>query len=593
MKSIRNYLQKNVLLADGAFGTYISSLLGRNMPSCELLNLKDPELVLNVHKQYVAAGSRLIGTNTFSANTFSLETNRAETDEIIRSGVSLARKAAGENVYVAADIGPVPQGDRDSDAIHEEYCRIADAFLAEDVQIFIFETFADSDAPLFLAEYIKNRVPDAFILTNYTVTSDGYSRMNVKGDKLIRSSADSGFADAAGFNCGCGPAHLVKYASGIDFGGLFPALLPNAGYPQMENDFYLYSGSPEYFASKMLEAVQCGFKIFGGCCGTTPEHIHRLSLALKNVSGQRPIKKESGVEISVPTVRRSELFPETGRKIFIAELDPPFQSDLTKLESCAGFLRDNGVDAVTVADSPMARPRVDSIAVAARLKRKFGIEAVPHITCRDRNLNALRSSLLAAHMENLRNILAVTGDPVSETDRGSVKGVFNLNSAGLCGFIRDMNGDAFQNDPMFCGCAFNVNAKNPEQELHRLEKKINSGATFLLSQPVFTGRSVETLRKAKKMGVKVAAGIIIPVSYRNALFLANEMPGITLPQQNVLERFSPDMTREQGEEAGLMAALEVARKAADFADGFYVIAPFNRVYLTVEFMKRMKRELRL
>lgn len=592
MKNIRDYLKHHILLADGATGTYISSLLGRNAPSCELLNLSDPALVLDVHRRYLAAGSKLIGTNTFAANTFSLRRSRKQTDEILRAGFTLARRAAGENAFVAADIGPVPESESTPEQLRDEYRAIVDVFLSEGVGIFLFETFASPEYPLFCARRIREKQPDAYILIDYTVTSDGFSRLNLTGDRLIRATAESGLADASGFNCGSGPAQLVRYAAELDYGGLTPSLMPNAGYPEMENDFFLYSGSPAYFAGKLNEAVKAGIRIVGGCCGTTPEHIRSLAGLIECTAAKpAPIRAAAVPERTAPAVR-APLFPQrkSAEKTFIAELDPPFTSDLTKLEQAALLLRANGVDAVTIADSPMARPRMDSVAAAARLRRTAGIEAVPHITCRDRNRNALRSSLLAAHMEGIRHILAVTGDPVPETDRGSVKGVYDLNAAGLCAFVNGMNGDVFAGDPLFCGCAFNANARNPEQELRRLEKKVENGAAFLLSQPAFTQRAGDALRAAKALGIKIAAGIIIPVSLRNAMFLANEMPGIALPT-DVLARFSDGMSREEGERAGIGAALEAALRLADTADGYYIIAPFNRAYLAAALVREIRRAL--
>lgn len=229
MEDIREYLKTNILLADGATGTYISSLRGRNTPSCELLNLSDPDCVVSVHRQYLAAGAKLIGTNTFAANRFALDRGRTLTDEVVRTGISLARRAAGDSAFVAADIGPIPEGDRSPEEQQAEYRSIIDVFLAEDVGIFTFETFASPDYPLYCARYIRERRPDAFITIDYTVTADGFSRLNIPGDRLIRATAGSGLADAAGFNCGSGPAQLVRYALGLDYGGLIPVLMPNAG----------------------------------------------------------------------------------------------------------------------------------------------------------------------------------------------------------------------------------------------------------------------------------------------------------------------------------------------------------------------------
>jgi homocysteine S-methyltransferase len=552
-----------------------------------------------MHKQYVNAGAKLILTNTFGASLAggSIGVSFYTTAKIIEAGVRLANSAAGDEAFAAADIGPLPESSVGSDVLENEYRLITDTFLACGMKIFVFETFPSSVFPIKFARYIREREPEAFIIISFAVMPDGYSREGVSGQRLVEDVKNSGCADAVGFNCCSGPTHLLNFAKTVDYGNLFPIIMPNAGYPQRESDDnspldadITYSGSPEYFADKLSVAAIDGFRIIGGCCGTTPMHIELLSKSLAAVGkAAAPYVDKVEKPVSLPTHENSfkRALAQTNRKTIIVELDPPFNSDLTRVMAAAWVIKSVGVDAVTVADSPMARPRADSVTVAARLKRETGIEAIPHICCRDKNINAIKSALIAAHMEGIRNMLAVTGDPVSDTDRGSVKSVFNLNSEGLCRFVGSLNNDIFSGDEMLCGCAFNVNARNVSVELSRLEKKLAAGASFVLTQPVFTPEAIDTIISARKTGAKIIAGILTPVSYKNAVFLANEMPGFSIPDQ-YLACFSPDMTREEGEEAGIAISAEIAEKIADVTDGFYFIIPFNRVDVTKRLIELLR-----
>ncbi len=592
METFREYLARHVVVTDGAMGTYLSSLMGRSAVACEMLNLTRPDMVRRVHAEYVHSGAKLLLTNTFCASSPALGIPAEQTARVLRAGVELARQAAGEQAWVAGDIGPLPENLREETDTDSEYRRMADVFLGEGVRIFQMETFGEAETPVRIARYIRSRLPEAFISVSFAVTPDGYSRLGHTAAELIDCVRQSGCVDAAGFNCCSGPAHMLRFALQPDYGPLIPAIRPNAGYPQMQDDVLVYSGLPEYFAEQLAPAAGKGFRLIGGCCGTTPAHIRFLARQT-GASGQavgapetRPAHPaEEPARPAQPTVR--------GRRTVVVELDPPFDADIDRMEQAARLAKAAGADALTIADSPMAKPRADSAMIAARLRRVVGIDVIPHVCCRDRNLNAIKSVLLAAHIEGIRRVLAVTGDPVPETDRGVVKSVYNLNSVGLCGFIRQMNRDVFRADPVRCGCAFNVNAAQPGPELERLGKKVEAGASFVLTQPVFRDESFRALQEAHTLfapkGVRFYAGILIPLSYKNARFLANEMPGFRFSQA-MADRFTPDMTREEGERTGAGIALETARRAAPFADGFYFIAPFNRVGAAARVIAALREE---
>lgn len=594
MNKLLQTLEDEIIIADGACGTYISSIAGRSAASCEMLNLTEPQTVERMHKQYVDAGAKLILTNTFCASEAGESVGKSfkNTKKIITEGVRLAKAAADNDAFVAADIGPLSEISLDSDILTMEYKRIADAFIDEGIINFVFETFADSKYPVMLAEYIKKKLPDAFILVSFAVQPDGSSREGIRGQALIDDIKACSFVDGGGFNCCSGPSHLLAFATTVDYGDLIPSIMPNAGYPRLENDELTYSGSPEYFGEILSEAARSGFKIIGGCCGTTPRHIRCLCKEVGNISGSVMRKVEPEEETLLLQKLPNNFFTSLDKGIkkpVIVELEPPFDTDINKIKHCARVLMGAGIDAVTIADSPMARARADSVAVAARLKRDLGVEVIPHICCRDKNLNAIKSTLIAAHIEGVRNILAITGDPVSESDRGLVKSVFNFNSEGLCRFLHSLNDDIFKGDPMRCGCAFNANAANVDFEVSRLAKKLEAGADFVMTQPVMTNEAVEAVKKAHSLGAKIFAGIMAPINYRNAMFLANEMPGFKLPLK-YLEKFTPDTPREIGEQYGIDISLECAKAVADCCDGFYFVVPFNRASVTTKIIGKLREE---
>jgi homocysteine S-methyltransferase len=591
VKTIRDFISLSPLVTDGAAGTYLSSVAGRNTISCELLNITDPDLVFQMHRQYAAAGAKLILTNTFNAADAERVSGIYSSAEIIRSGIRLARQAAGKGAFVCGDIGLLPDEYFDITG----YLKEADAFIAEGISIFMCETFPDSEIPIAIARHIRNRIPDAFIIASFAVMPDGLSRSGKKGQTLIDEISRSGLFDSAGFNCCSGPSHLLSYASSVNFGNLIPVIRPNAGYPRRENGLLSenkisYPGTPEYFASALSAAPESGFKIIGGCCGTTPAHIALLSKALssgvrKDFQLHTPDVKPIKHVLSAVNGFENALLNNT-ETIIIAEIEPPFTSDMSSIDAAASALKDAGVHAITVADSPMSRARADSVMCASRLKRKYNIEAIPHLCCRDKNINAIRSALLAAHAEGIRNILAITGDPVPESDRSLVKSVFNLSSVKLCRYIRSMNEDVFSGDPLFYGCAFNANSVNMNAETDHLKRKIDAGAEFILTQPVFSEPSIEAVINARTLGIKTLAGIFIPVSFKNVMFLANEMPGFDIPEQ-IISKFSPEMSREEGEDTGIAIASDIIKRLSGSVDGCYLITPFNRVSITQRVIRRM------
>lgn len=593
MLAIKEYLQNNMLLADGAMGTYYSQVTGKDASFSELANETEPEVIKAIHAEYIEAGAKLIRTNTFSANTLALDVSRDKVKQIIMKGYEIALRAAKDKgVFVAADMGPIPEmtsGKKEVDPgqILEEYRFIVDTFIEMGADIFILETLSDTDYLREVTEYIKNRNHQAFILVQFATTVDGYTRKGIGIPRIIKEVKSIPYIDAYGFNCGIGPVHLCQNIRSIDFSGDIVSAMPNAGYPEIVHQRTVYAQNPEYFSNVMIDAVKLGVKIVGGCCGTTPLHISRMRDKLTEFTGEKsraftPMRKIWGI-----AVNKNDFYSKLADDKFpvVVELDPPFDASVEKILEGAEVLKQNGVTAITVADSPLARARLNSIMLAAKIKREIGIEVIPHLCCRDHNLIGLKALLLAGYMEGIRNLLVVTGDPVPEAEKGAVKSVFDLNSFKLMSLIQEMSNELFSRDPYIIGGALNLNVQNRDIEISRMERKIKNGAKFFLTQPIFTSHAMEYLIRLKaERRVKILGGVMPIVSYKNALFLNNEIPGISIPL-NYIERFRPDMDRKEAERVGVEIAVELVNRIKPYVDGLYLIAPFNRVSMVVRILK--------
>ena len=591
---IKKYLKDNILITDGAMGTYYSHISGSETTVSELANTDRPELIKSIHQEYIKAGAKLIRTNTFSANTFTLGKSRKEIQELINAGYEIAKSAAKDHdVFVAASIGPIPElvegKTLEKDLLRDEYLFVADSFLSLGADVFIFETFSSTEYIKEVAEHIKASNPKAFILVEFALNTDGYTRKGISARRVQRQIKEITAVDAYGFNCGIGPTHLYNIIKKLDLSEDIVSALPNSGYPIVINERTVYQQNPEYFAQKLIDIKALGVNIIGGCCGTNPAHIKTLAEKLDiqpspPVIVTRPKVKDKVLSPVYPNPFASKL--KNNEFTIAVELDPPYGTNLEKMIRGAKELKDRGADIITVADSPMAKVRADSVMIAAKIKREAGIDAMPHICCRDKNIIALKSSLLAAHAEGIRNLLIVTGDPIPSPERNDIKSVFNLNSIKLIEMIAEMNQEVFVSEPYFLGGALNLNALNKDVEIRRMNRKAEKGASFFLTQPIFYHDVIEHLKKVKEQyNVKILAGIIPLVSYRNAMFLNNEVPGIDISQEYI-KRFSPDMSRQQAEDVGIDIAVELINKIKGHVDGVYLITPFNRTGMIAKIIKK-------
>jgi homocysteine S-methyltransferase len=582
-----------ILLTDGAMGTYYAALTGDVRGFCELANIGNPDIIRRIHQEYLDAGAMLLRTNTFAANRFALDVSREEQTRILQAGAALALEAAGpKGAFAAGSIGPIRRtGEEDEDEIFAEYLFMAKTLYDAGIRIFVFETFSDPAGLCRIGEILKSWDPDVFFLASFAFSADGLTRDGYGLSSVAGEFRDCPHLDALGLNCGSGPSQLRRLAETLEPEGRLLSVLPNASYPELVNERTVYVNNPEYFALVMEEIAALGVRIVGGCCGTTPEHIRRLALAL----GSGPLHREAPahparVHPSSHPVEESAFHKKLAEGDFVlaVELDPPFDLDLGSLRSQAASCREAGIDLITVADSPRGIARVDSLMTAALIRRETGMEVMPHLCCRDKNINAIRSGLMACHIEGIRNILAVTGDPILEADKVTTKSVFNLNSFRLIELIEIMNGELCPEDRIAVAAALNLNAGDLAGEFARIGKKAAKGACVFLTQPVFDQGGVEALRKLREAyGVKVVAGIMPLVSRRNAVFLRNEIPGFRISEA-LVEAFPPEHSRSEGEAAGIRLAADMAAKARPYVDGFYFVIPLGRTHVVLELIETLR-----
>lgn len=591
--TIKEYMENNILLADGAMGTYYSQITGKDVAFSELANEDEPGVIRAIHEEYIQAGARLIRTNTFSANTLTLDVSRERLKRIITRGYEIALQATrGREVFIAADIGPLPEMTFDKkevvpELVLDEYCFIVDTFIEAGADIFVLETLSSTDYLREVTQYIKSKNNQAFVLVQFATTVDGYTRKGISISRVIKEVKTIPYIDAYGFNCGVGPAHLYHNIKAFDFSGDVVSAMPNAGYPEIVHQRTVYTRNPEYFSNVMMDVARLGVKILGGCCGTIPLHISKLRDKLAEFTGKERREPTFVRKVWHIAVHKNDFYPKVveGKFPVVVELDPPFDVNVEKVMEGAMILKQNGVAAVTVADSPLARPRLNSMMLAAKIKREIGIEVIPHLCCRDHNLIGLKSLLLGGYAEGIRNLLVVTGDPIPEAEKSSVKSVFDLNSFKLMALIQEMNSELFGQDPYIVGGALNLNVQNKDAEIARMWRKVENGARFFLTQPIFDSEVIEYLSRLKATEkVKILGGIMPIVSYKNALFLNNEIPGISIPSRYI-ERFRPDMSRQEAEEVGIEIAVELINNVKQHVDGLYLITPFNRVNMVVRILK--------
>ena len=610
MPSVRDLIaDSRVHVVDGAMGTV---LYGRGVfvnVCYDELSLRQPDLVRDIHREYVRAGAELLETNTFGANPLKLATYglAGETERINAEAAKLAREAAGERAAVLGAIGPLgirvePFGEMSLDEARAMYERQARGLLEGGVQGFILETFSDV-AELGAALQAVRGCSDLPIIAQMTVGTDGKTHYGTDPVVFGPELAAMG-ADVIGVNCSVGPHGVLEAVEKLARVVSVPiSAQPNAGLPREVGDRMIYMASPEYMASYSRRMVEAGARFVGGCCGTTPEHIRAIVGFVQSVSprhtfdvGTFPAPAPAVAIDPVPLAARSRLGAKLaeGRFVTTVEIVPPKGVDPAPMFEQVRQLKAAGVDAVNVPDGPRAQSRMGALLSALMIEREVGLEAVVHYACRDRNLLGMLSDLLGAAAAGIRNLLIITGDPPKMGPYPEATAVFDIDSIGLTNLVSRLNrgldpgGNPIGLPTKFViGVGVNPAAPDFERELKRFAYKVEAGAEYAITQPVFDLAQLDRfLARVESFRIPIVAGIWPLISLRNAEFLANEVPGVSVPDA-IVDRMR--VASAGGKEVALAEGVRISREmlaaVADRVQGVQVSAPLGRVPVALEVLE--------
>ncbi len=608
-KELIERLENTVLLFDGALGTMLYAR-GVYINRCyDELNLSRPDLVKEIHTAYVEAGADCIETNTFGANRFKLTSHgfKEKISAINYEGARLARAVAGSDCLVAGSIGPLgvklePWGLTSMEEARQAFKEQAQALKDGGVDLFILETFSDLNA-IHQAILAIREICDYPIIASMSVKDDGKLLYGTTPDIFVHR-LDEWDVDVIGLNCSVGPHYMLQNLEQMVKMTNTPiAALPNAGMPRRIEGRNIYLSSSEYMAEYARRFIQLGVKIVGGCCGTTPEHIQAIRSSINSIiPHQRPsvikVKKEIAEKVDpIPIAERSKLAKKMAEGKFVTsvEITPPRGWDPHRILESAKRLKENGVDAVNVPDGPRALTRMSAQHLCSLIASEVGIEPVLHYTCRDRNLLGMISDMLGLYAVGIRNLLLITGDPPKMGDFPDATAVFDVDSIGLTHMVNNLNhGLDLGANPIgkptgyFMGVGLNPCALEPETELRRFEDKVKAGAEYAITQPVFDiTKLLEFLDKIKHVRIPVIAGVWPLVSLRNAEFMNNEVPGVTVPEE-IMERMRATRSKEEALEEGLEIAREMVRQLKKHVEGVQVSAPFGKVNYALKVLEALK-----
>ena len=586
---------------DGAMGTL---LYGRGVfvnVCYDELNLTRPELVRTIHEEYAAAGAEILETNTFGANPVKLSSYglEARTEEINRIAVGLARAGARGAAAVCGAIGPLgiriePWGPTSRDEAVELFRRQVQGLLEGGVDGFVLETFSDLSEIQCALQAVRS-LSDLPVVAQMTVGQNGATSYGTDARHLGAALHEMA-PDVAGLNCSVGPAVTLDALEDMAETTTLPlSAQPNAGLPRTVGDRKIYLASPEYVAQYARRMIDLGARFVGGCCGTTPDHIKGIrdavaSIQPRHASVSVPAAHVDDTPLADPVLleRRSALGRKLARGETVAtvEILPPHGWDRSRIIEPARLLKVAGVDAVNIIDSPRAQSRMGAVPAALIVEREVGIETVVHYTCRDKNMLGMISDLLGAAAAGLHNVLVVSGDPPAMGPYPDTTAVFDIDSIGLTNVLHGLNrgvdpggGSIGQPTEFVVGVAANQGALDREREVRRFGYKVEAGADYAVTQPVFDADALEQfLEQVAAWRVPVMAGIWPLLSLRNAEFLANEVPGVTVPEQ-VVERMR--IAEESGADAALTEGITIACEMIDavrpLVQGFHIGAPSGRV----------------
>jgi homocysteine S-methyltransferase len=608
---MRDFIQaiadEHVYLFDGAMGTMLYAK-GVFINKCyDELNLRNPEIVREVHKQYVRAGAEIIETNTYGANRIKLRSFGIEDElrAINERGAALAREAAGDAVFVAGAIGPLgiriePYGPTSLAEARDYFREQAAALRDAGVDLFVLETMSNI-AEIEQGIAAIRDVCSLPIVAQMTIGNDGRT---IYGDmpRTIAQRLDLAGADVIGLNCSVGPDVMLDAIEEITaVTAKKISCQPNAGLPREVNGRQMYMASPEYMAKYAKRLIHKGVKFIGGCCGTTPDHIKMIADAVRPLSPRRTFviierngksDQPAGAE-PLPLVSRSNWGKRiaSGEFVTTIEIVPPKGPNAEAMLKGVESIKNAGVDGVNVPDGPRAQNRMGAIAVAVLIQQRIGIETVLHYCCRDRNLLGMHSDLLGCAALGLRNLLLITGDPPKMGPYPDATAVFDIDSIGLTNMVSlmnrglDLGGNPFGEPTKFTiGVGVNPGHLDLDYELKRLDWKVKAGAEYAITQPVFDVAQLEHfLGRIEALHLPVVAGIWPLLSYRNAQFMNNEVPGVSVPEE-VMERMriASDKSKEHALHEGVAIARETLARVRDRVAGVQVSAPLGRVDLALQ-----------
>lgn len=614
--NLREAWKAGILVGDGAMGTYLYQLGFPVGISYEELNLSSPEVIGDVHAQYVKAGAQVIETNTFSANRFKLSRFGLE-DQVVkinRAGVEIAREAAG-NGYVVGAVGSILGGRRINlsnkelkDSFEEQIC----ALLEAGVDGILLETFFNL-GEMELAVRTVRQHSDVPVISQFSVdqvgrTLDGYSI--AESFTAVKQLG----TDAVGFNCHSGPRGILSVIQQLGAPLDIPlSVYPNAGLANFVDGAYVYGASPTYFGESAIDFARLGARLIGGCCGTTPEHIKAVVQNLKDYT-PAPLPEQSVLTRTIVHISDSLDEPKEqsggsseqstpnlldlvkNRHTIIVELDPPRDLDITRFMDGAAALKEAGADALTMADNSLAVTRMSNMALGHLVLTQVGIRPLIHIACRDRNLIGTQSHMMGFDALGIDHVLAVTGDPARFGDLPDASSVYDLTSFQIIKMIKQLNeGTSFSGKPLkqkakfVVGAAFNPNVKHLDKAVQRLEKKIAAGADYIMTQPMYDPKRIAEVKEATKhLNIPIFLGIMPLASGKNAEYLHNEVPGIELSDE-VRQRMQ-GLQGEAGREMGVEIAKELLDATMEHFNGIYLMTPFMFYEMSVSLTKYVQEK---
>lgn len=603
-------LKKGHILCDGAMGTMLYEK-GVPYDRCfDELNLSSPEIINEIHRAYIKAGAEIIETNTFGANRVRLAAYGLENQvvKINRQGVRIARDAReieGKSIFTAGSIGPLgkplaPIGKITAKEAFDAFREQAEGLLEGGIDLFIVETQSDFKEieQAVLAIRSLSQLP---IIAQMTFTEEGKTLTGMRPKETVQFLSSLP-VEIVGANCSVGPQGILAVISQMAHQTKkYLSAQPNAGLPRLVAGRFVYSTPPEYFAEYARFFLAAGVTIVGGCCGTTPAHTAAMARALADFAEMKPAVERVEVtsfpseeeEKKTATGKPTGFATKLGKKFVVSvELDPPRGINPEKLLKAAERMSQAGVDCVNIGDSPMARVRMGCLAVAYLIRQQVDIDVIVHFTTRDRNLMGIQSDLLGAHTVGIRNILAITGDPPAVGDYPHCTGVFDIDSIGLIKVLAklntgvDWNGNSIGSPTeFFIGCGVNPTADDMEREVERFRQKLEAGAQFVFTQPIYDrGVLEEFLNRVREVKIPILLGILPLQSSRHAEFLHNEVPGITIPEA---ARKAMREAKERGPEVGIEMARKFLEETKDLVSGTYLMPSFGRYEQVLEVVKNI------